>query len=241
MPNKATLYKILVDKGLILAGPIVELPDDDEGYVVFIQVQVDKNGRRKPSSRAIANLTDILETQNYRVTIIAVEEGNNDYDVTLKAILLRQFGSEIRNSFGSFQNGRLDVWIEPKIRLADDVKDNVVNAVSSFAGLIGFKIRAVSFTDAEDVPTPTAILKSLRIRAPCNVDTLQNALAGRGLTVPNVVWLNHALDKLRKSGLVVRTQHQEYFLSLEGLSRLGTSKNSRSPDVLRTLDLAKRR
>ncbi len=119
-------------------------------------------------------------------------------------------------------------------------KSQIHLAISEFSDLIGFKAVGVSFTDSENTPTPTAILKVLRINAPCSAEALRALLKEGGLTVPNVVWLNHALDRMRKAGLVVRSKNGDFFVSLSGLSRLGTAKTRQSPDILRALDFAKR-
>ena len=66
------------------------------------------------------------------------------------------------------------------------------------------------------------------------------ALAKKQFAVPNRVWLNHALDRLRKAGAVIRKKDGKFILTLKGLSSLGTLKNRLSPDVVRALAIARK-
>jgi hypothetical protein len=223
-----------------MAGPLVSHPDKENSYIAFIRIKIDKKGQKSPGSRALSQVAKLVAEKGYILSFVAVGDNGNDFDASLKSILFAKFGDIIRNSFASFVNRQTDVWIEPKAQLSSQEKSQIQVAISEFSDLIGFEAVGVSFTDSENTPTPTAILKVLRINAPCSAEALRTLLKERGLTVPNVVWLNHALDRMRKAGLVVRSKNGDFFVSLSGLSRLGTAKNRQSPDILRALDFAKR-
>jgi len=240
MPSKGELYDLLVKQGLDMAGPLVSHPEDESNYIAFVRIKVDQKGQKSPGSRALSQVTKQVAESGYSVSFVAVSDGGNDFDATLKSVLFAKFGDRIRNTFASFVNQQTEVWIEPKAQLSLQAKNQIKEAVSEFAELIGFDVVGISFTDSENTPTPTAILKALRISAPCSAESLRKVLEERGFTVPNVVWLNHTLDKMRKAGLLVRSKNGDFFLSLSGLSRLGTSKSRQSPDILRALDLARR-
>jgi hypothetical protein len=241
MSSKKELHDILVERGLELAGPLVLHPEEGGRYIAFIKVSVDRNGKKSPGARALSHIARSALESGYRVHFIVIDTDGNNFDVSLKAILFEKFSDKIRNTFSSFVNRRTEVWIEPKAQLTQQDRYQIGAAISEFSQLIGFNVVSVHFTDSEDIPTPTAILRVLRTKSPCSVENLTTFLKERGFTVPNTVWLSHALDKLRKAGLLVRTRNGEFFLSFNGLSRLGTAKGRYSPDIVRALDLAKRR
>lgn len=240
MHSEGELYDLLTKQGLDLAGPLVSRPDEENSYIAFVRINVDKKGQKSPGSRALSQISKLAAENGYSLSFVAVGDDGNDFDASLKSILFAKFGDSIRNSFASFVNQRAEVWVEPKAQLLPQEKSQIRAAISEFSDLIGFEAIGVSFTDSENTPTPTAILKVLRICAPCSAEALRTLLKERGFTVPNVVWLNHALDKMRKAGLLIRSKNGDFFLSISGLSRLGTAKNRQSPDILRALDLASR-
>lgn len=240
MHSEGDLYEFLVKQGLNMAGPLISHPDEDNSYIAFVRIKIDKKGHKSPGSRALSQFTKLVAESGYNLSFVAVGDDGNDFDASLKTILFANFSDSIRNSFASFSNQRAEVWIEPRTQLSPQMKIQIQAKISEFSGLIGFETIRVSFTDSENTPTPTSILKVLRINAPCSAEALTTFLKERGFTVPNVVWLNHALDRMRKSGLLVRSKNGDLFLSLYGLSRLGTAKNRQSPDILRALDFAKR-
>lgn len=240
MPSDAELYDLLIKQGLDMAGPLVSHPDEKNDYIAFVRIKIDKKGQKSPGSRAISQAKKLATESGYNVSFIAVSDGDNDFDTSLKSVLFSKYGDKLRNTFASFSNRRAEVWIEPKAQLSLQERDQIREAVSGFVDLIGFEVVGVSFTDSENTPTPTAILKVLRIIAPCSADALRTTLGGQGFTVPNVAWLNHTLDKMRKAGLLVRSKNGHFFLSLIGLYRLGTAKSRQSPDISRALDLARR-
>jgi hypothetical protein len=240
MHSEEELYDLLVKQGLNMAGPLIPYPDKESSYIAFIRTKFDKKGQKSPGSRALSQVAKLVAERGYILSFVAVGTEGNDFDASLKSVLFFKFGDIIRNSFASFANQQTEVWIEPKIELSPQDKSHIQVVISEFSDLIGFEAVGISFIESENAPTPTAILKVLRINAPCSAETLRALLKERGLTVPNVVWLNHALDTMRKAGLVVRSKNGEFFVSLSGLSRLGTAKNRQSPDIMRALDFAKR-
>jgi len=240
MYSEEDLFDLLVKQGLNLAGPLVLHPEEKNSYIAFVKIKVDKKGQKSPGSRALSQVTKLVRESGCSLLFIAVHDDGNDFDSSLKSILFAKFGDVIRNSFASFVNQRAEVWVEPKAQLSSLERDHIRAAISEFSDLIGFEVIGISFIDSENTPTPTAILKVLRINAPCSADALRALLEKRGLTVPNEVWFSHKLDKMRKAGLLVRSKNGDLFLSLSGLSRLGTAKSRQSPDILRALDFARR-
>ena len=137
-------------------------------------------------------------------------------------------------------SGVASIWVEPKKRIDQEMIEEIREFLREFFTLFDIDHVSVFFTQDEDIPTPTVILRSLRIIAPCSAASLSRSLEEKRYKVPNEVWMAHALDRLRKAGSVVRKANGQFFLSLEGLRRLGTEKSRASPDVKRALALGKK-
>ena len=240
MFNKSDLEEFLSDEGLNLAGPLAASDDSGLSFFVFIKEKSNNHHTRRPGNRALNHIAERAANKGYKLSFVVVNNERNDLDASLKIMLLNKFPDKIRNSFATFENGIADLWLEPKRPISMQEKDAIKSTVSEFLSFLRFELRSISVTTSESLPGQTAILRMLRLSAPCSLGFLSSKLSEKGFTVPNDVWLNHTLDKLRKTGLVVRSKNGELFLSLEGLTRLGTTKSSHSPDIIRALDFAKR-
>jgi hypothetical protein len=217
-------------------------PDVASRYFVFIQIQRDKEGRQNPTNKLLGDLHRQLSDQHIDVQFILSEADQDDVLATIKTVVFRAFPDAIRNVFIGHEGNKITVWIEPKhagLAIEDDLQKTVHDTLK----LMGYHASKINFTTSEEysLPTPTAVLRTLRIMAPASVEALKAELTRKGFSVPDERWLNHLLDRLRKAGKVVRQRNGELILTLEGLSALGTSKNKKSADVARALDLGTRR
>ena len=158
----------------------------------------------------------------------------------MKSALTKRYPDKVRNSFSHFSNSGSNVWIEPKMLLSAEDMKKMREIVTNVSSAVGYGEVRVYFTQDERIPTTTAILKILRVCAPCEIDTLQSILNAKKFNVPNNTWMQHTMDRLRKGGLIVRDKRGNYFLSLQSIKALGTEKNRRSPDVMRALALRER-
>ncbi|HMO09656.1 MAG TPA: hypothetical protein PKD10_18720 [Paracoccaceae bacterium] len=240
MPKKAELEAMLREKGVVLAGPIVSTQEDNPTFLAFVKAKISTDGRREPTSFALNSITKAALEIGVRVSFVLIDGERDDLDSSVKTMLLGKFPELIRNSFSTFSGKLADVWIDPKQILDTAEKAAIEGAVSDFLGFLDVTAKSINFTQAENIPTPTALLRSIRVQAPCSIDEITGALAKKGFTVPNKVWLSHAMDKLRKSGFIFRKKNGQFILTLKGLTALGTSKNRQSPDVTRALALAQK-
>lgn len=240
MSDVDTIEKFVRSKDLVLAGPIVSSRESDVAHFVFVKAVFGRDGGRVPSAHALKRILDDARVLGYNLTFVVVDGDRSDLDSSLKTMLFGKFPDKIRNSFASVVKNVSDVWIEPKQNLTSTDVSEIDSAIKEFFNFMDITTKSVNITQIENIPTSTAILKALRIVAPCNLSELRAELQRRKFTVPNEVWLSHALDKLRKHGSIVRKKTGEYFLSLKGLSALGTQKNRSSADVVRALALAKK-
>lgn len=240
MAKKEHLEALLDAKGITLAGPIVFSQDEHPTYFAFIKAKIDADGRREPTSFALNQLSTKALEEDIRVSFVLIDGERDDLDGSLKTMLFGKFPEAIRNSFSTFVGKTADVWIEPKQALSADQRAEIESSISSFLEFLNFSIKSINITQTENIPTPTALLRTIRICAPCSADEIEVALGEKKFSVPNRVWLNHALDKLRKSGAIIRKKNGHFILTLNGISSLGTSKNRLSPDVVRALAIAQK-
>jgi hypothetical protein len=241
MTEEKRLAAMIESKDVVLTGPIILDHSDNTQYLAFIQSSEDKNRKRIPSNFLLSNLIAEANLSGISLKFIRVENNENNLDASLKIILLgKKYNSIVRNSFAVLVNNKANIWIEPKINLSENQKESILSEIDKFLDLFEIKKDQISFTNLENIPSSTAILKNLRIIAPCKIGVINARLKEKNFFVPNDIWLNHALDKLRKSGHLVRRKDGCYFLSIATLNSLGTEKSGQSPDIIRMLALPKR-
>ncbi len=217
MPEREILEKLLRDKGIALAGQIIESQDEERVFYAFVRAKLSNDGRREPSVFALDQIANAALALDIRMSLIVVGGERDDLDGSLKTMLSGKFPDVVRNSFAAFVGNRADVWIEPKQDLTADQRTAIERSIVDFLDFLSLSLGSVTITRFANIPTPTAILRTLRTTAPCSAGTIMAALTQKEFVVPNEVWMNHVLDKLRKSGAVARKKNGHYMLTLKGL------------------------
>ena len=240
MRDLSDMYTLLRKEGISISGPIVSSFEDDCNLYIFVKMKLDEHGRQIPSPHKLNSLRSHSAAQDYTLHFILIGEKKTHVDRSLKTMLFGKFPNDVRNSFAAVNDGAVDVWVEPKHVLSGEEEAAIRTAVVEFINILALDCSSVKVTQAEPIPTRTAILRTLRIAAPASLHVLATALRKQDLSVPNEIWLNHTLDGLRKTGFVIRRTDGQYLLSLHALSVLGTRKGRRSPDVQRALALGRR-
>jgi hypothetical protein len=240
MPSKSELEALLVKGGISLAGPIVSNQDEMPSYLAFVKAKFMPDGRREPSAFALNKITASALGLGIQVSFVLIDGERDDLDGSIKTMLFGKFPDAVRNSFSTFAGKTADIWIEPKQILDATQRAEIERAISAFLGFLNLTAKSINITQAENIPTPTALLRTVRICSPCSAEEITQHLSEKDFVVPNRIWLDHSLDKLRKSGVVLRKKNGQFILTLKGLSSLGTSKNRQSPDVVRALAIARK-
>ena len=239
MLNPKEIKQFLEHKGLTLIGPVIEDPEQAQAYIVFLQVSVDKRGRRTPSNYKIGQIEGELGSKELgQVNFVLCQSGFEDISASIKSVLLRQFPDEVRNVFSSIYRNQASVWIEAKSPSARERSVEFEQATIMFLDSVGVALKSFTNTSEMALPGQTTCLAVIRRKAPIVVKILGSELRQRGFDYPNRAWLQRKLDLWRRRGLVVRQVSGAYVLTLEGLKSLGSSKNRRSADVVRALDMA---
>lgn len=165
-----------------------------------------------------------------------------DLEAGLRAMLTRRFPGLVVDARMSFPTSdHALVWvalgIAPDATTAD-VKDHVTNfLVESQIVCDGIEFLSPALPE----PSTTAILRTVKILAPVDLDGITADLRKRGMPSPSDRWLAGRLDGARKRGLVVRQQSGTYVLTAAGLQVVPHSRSKSSSDIDRMLAMAKRR
>jgi len=240
MTDLSFIEQLLTDKRIPLAGPVMQDHVETDRFVAFIFASPSDDQKKGPSQLTLSGISAAAERRGIHLSFVLIDKKSEEFDGSIKALLFTRFQNLIRNSFTVVNNKHASIWVEPKKRIDPKMIEEIQKFLREFFMLFDIDHVSVFFTQDEDIPTPTVILRSLRIIAPCSVASLSRSLEEKRYIVPNEVWMAHALDRLRKAGSVVRKANGQFFLSLEGLRRLGTEKSRVSPDVKRALALGKK-
>jgi hypothetical protein len=225
---------------LPLAGEVLLNPSVDNGVLVSIYVSRDAGGRRIPSGKTIAKLTEAILAVGATAEYLLIDETAQQLEEGVRASLINSFPSLVRNSYLTVTDGVAQVWVEKKKDLSDDERARLTEHVRTYARLFNLRGASLHVTSDFALATPTEVLRAIRRLAPANCEQICRELEDRGFSVPSLQWVNHRFDLLRKGGLIVRMSDRTYALTRKALHQLGTIKNKRSPDIGRLLALARR-
>jgi len=238
--KNAKIRKILEEEQLTLIGDVIVADGEASDSFAYIKLTRDYKGHRTPKQRHINNAKERLKTCGLFVTLIYIEPEKQNIEEDLRLTLIQEGGELVRNVFFKSKSRGAEIWIMPKTKKALDKKEKIFEIIERTMSKHDVRDWIIKYASEENVPTKTAILTLIRKISPVGVETLFSDLTKIGFDVPNEEFLMRTLDNLRKSNLVIRRSDGLYALSLLALRHMGTSKNSRSPDVSRLLDLARK-
>lgn len=234
------ISKTLDDAGVVLAADIFMDTEGENNCYAFIEISRDSEGKQVPTNYALRRIAEKLKGRGISITFVHVESEQEDIQGTLKNALFRFFPEDVRNAFFSSAGNGITVWVEPKRLLEPNVQSSICEKIADILQTLDIRLEAVRFTTNENLPTVSACLRFIKIKSPVCQQELHAELVNKGFDIPSPVWLSRVLDKLRKSGSVIRQQDENFVLTLDGLLRLGSSKHRSSHDIVRALDIARR-
>jgi hypothetical protein len=238
--DEEKISEFIAKQGLTLAGAIAANPLVPNGYFIPLRVTDERAGRRTPSARTLAKTKNDLYNLEYNVEFILIEEKSNNIENLIRASLLASFPEHIRNSFYSQWSGKPQVWVEFKRQPDIGIKSRIEAHLEKFGELFSLPGLRMTLLGEIETATKLEVLAAVRQLAPIGPEALAEALRTDGLHIPSLDWTIRRLDSLRKSNLVLRRSDGAYVLTREALSRMGTIKGRRSPDIRRFLALARR-
>jgi hypothetical protein len=221
-------------------GKPVQDGSDAHQYYTFVNVSRNRKGHQQPSNYALKKLAEELQVSGITIHFVLIENGAEDLKNSIKSMLFRNYQEALRNVFSTIDQHGVEVWIEPKKALTSDATATLTAELNTFLEHFRMRLKAVRFTTESNLPAQSTCLRVARILAPASLARLREELLKRGFHVPNDDWLSLTFDKLRKAGFVIRKKDGEYSLTLAGLKSLGSAKDRRSPDIVRSLALARR-
>lgn len=159
----------------------------------------------------------------------------------LVALLKSTFQDIITDAHISFLNAHR---VSVTIVLTEFVENSKKDAVEAFLTAIltpaHIELQAVQWDEVE-LPSLIEILTTTKKYQPVKLDNLDNFLS-ENYPELRIDWLNKQLDKLIKKKLLVRERNTEtYALTALGLNLLPNIVSRNSSDIVRALDLGRRK
>ena len=233
MPSES-LEDLLSASKVKLAGPVV-LDNEGDTWFAFVKVWQIGHGIYWPSTRKLTLLTNKLAAIGHNVRLIPVD-GSDGEKFHIRGFVENQFGNAIHDVFQSQPLGNdWSVWVVLSDSVTSEQKDVIKSDIDGYMERFGLPKVRVKFVGGKNYPTISAIMGVLRVLAPASPERLNEVLKGKSFFVPDQVWLNRSLDKIRKAGFVVRRSDGRYFLSVKGMNSMDTSLDRNSADVRRVL------
>lgn len=240
MNDTAQIVTLLKDADIPVVGAIVSNPSNPQSYFVPVRLTRRSDGGQSPSGRALALARSNLVALGYEIDFILIDETAENVEESLRGSLISSFPEDVRNSFFSHEKGRPQAWVEFKKQPDAETLRRLQEHLRKFAE--SFSLPGLFMIQLGETHTATKmeVLAVVRQLAPIDIVTLAKELESQDFSVPSLDWVKRCLDVLRRSALVLRRGDGAYVLTTEALSRLGTRKDRRSPDVRRLLALARR-
>lgn len=223
----------------LLAEPLQD-PEVPSTYILHLEIARNESGHQRPSKRLLSEISELLTRKGILVKFILSEQGDLEVTATVKTVLDRRYSNFVRNVFVNLSADQKIVWIEPKQQIDPDTEGGIKKVVLDVLNSMGVGGYMVEFTTTVSLPTPTAVLARIRMRAPISKKRLIQVLIEDRFDIPNEDWIDRMLDRLRRGDLILRKKEdQSFVLTKKGLISLGSTKTRRSPDVVRALALAR--
>lgn len=200
-----------------------------KGYVTHVQL---KNLAKKLSKK-------------YSVKVEVVYTKSDSFE-NLRKGFEAQIKSEFQNIVGdvfvTFQSAKsLSVWISAN-NLPDEKKMLVSKFVSSILSPLEISVTEINWVDAvRELPSLMELIIATKKIQPAILDNYVSELRDKYQLI-DVKWVNRHLDKLIKKKLISRdNQTKQYALTGKGLSAIPNIRSRKNSDILRALDLGKRK
>ena len=239
MFDEKKIQDFLSKRGVIAAGRIAKDVFKANRFVVFVDVQRDRENHQVPSNKLLNIVKEEIENEGVTVEFVLTDASQQDIEAGFRASILHSFGDFVRNAFLAIDGKSAVAWIAPKIRIETDIVPKIEDRTKLFLSNYELELSALEFTSDANLPGKFVCLQVGRLKSPFTVTELTQALLQKGFAVPSENWTTRVLDSLRKSGFVIRQKSGKYVVTLSGLKALGTQKNRRSPDIGRVLALAR--
>ena len=238
MNKKKLLIEITLNSHEIAhSGQIAEDIFDENHFYVFVEVGRDADNYQVPSNKKLNSIKETLVKAGLNIEFVLTDSTRRNVEDGLRASMLHSFPDVIRNAFLSMQGASAQVWLVPKVALSSENLGLIREKISLYLQLFDISDFSVDVTSTANLPSRLNCLQVIRINSPTNIDVLISKLRHKGFTIPSEDWMSRMLDVLRKHGLIIRSKQGLYYLSLEGIKALGTTKGRRSPDITRMLAL----
>ncbi len=241
MSDRNIVLDLVVKNGLKPIGGVVEDPDRESGFLIFLRVSRDQDGAVVPSERKLALVAKEAEKEGYFLRIAFLDDKASEVDSAARSMLTTKYPDLVDNVVVSLSEKGATAWIEVPNTITADDEELIKGSLIEFLGFMRVSLEQAVFSTTLTLPTVTACINMIRKYAPLSKDELIQKLKDANFDQPAESWLDNMLDLWRKKGFLHRRSDGRYILTLAGLNRVGTRRNKLSPDVGHALAMARAR
>jgi hypothetical protein len=239
MSRSTDVFNDLVSMGLTPVGRVVENPDKENSFLVFLRRSYDDEGNPQPSKRLISSIVKEFAKGKIGLVVAFLDEKAIRLNSAVAKMLSSKFPETVVNSVVSLEKEGGLVSVDLSDRASEEDIVGIEREIRELLGYLGAVNLDFNFSTPLPFPTVTACIGVVRKNAPITFDELIQRLIDAGFAKPSEVWLNGILDRWRRSGFLHRREDKHFVLTLEGLNHLGTSRDRNSPDNGRALAIGR--
>lgn len=148
-------------------------------------------------------------------------------------------------TLASASKGSVDVvlFVDSESETADpELQKAVKRKLTSFLESYDLGLNRHFFTElADGAPTPPQILRIVYQLAPVSPEDVAAALEAERIPPPTLRWLKTQLDSLFRLEMIIWEKPGHYSITAKGSTHLPARKGRTSPDILRALELARKK
>ncbi len=220
-------------------------------YILYKAKYNSKGKSIKQASRQRRRVENILQSilsrKNENIKLqVTYQDSLADFEKLIVALLDHTIAHDVVNtSVRVTTSGHFDIslTIETPYTVDDElIAKQVSDTIEPIAKRADLTLRTVLITtNTNDRPGNMAVLRAYRVKSPASIESIRDYLSIRLGRPVNKKDVQRVTDSLRKEGLLQYNYDGMHIITLKGIRYLpGSSKDPRSIDVERLLDLARR-
>lgn len=222
----------------------VRIRASDGSILIYVprELIADKVGRGMTSLRQLNNLVKHLnERYSSKVVVVLTEsDSHRELETSLKLMLNQRFRDRIESLFLSSRGDEIvDCWIELDA-LPGQLENEVAQYLAELLGTLDLAIGEIFWLSSPStMPSVLALLRQVKAHQPISAQELAAKFeAESGVSEQKIA---HAMDSLRRKGLVLWQRPGLYSLTVEGLAAVPRGLSRSSSDIARALALGRRK
>lgn len=238
MSSRVYIRELVERNGIEPIGPIVDDPDVQNGFLIFVRMVNDGDGAKPSASQISRTLTAAKESGSF-IKFAYINDKEAILNSAVNDMLKKKHDSHYENAVVSLSASEASVFVETSDDTTNEDQEAIQGSILELLGYMQVENLQIQFSRSLKLPTATTCLAVVRRYAPVTTEGITRILQARGFDRPTDGWTSKTLDGLRKKGMVYRRPDKNFIMTLKGLRATGTSRSRLSPDVVRALALSR--